>query len=267
MLLKQAFKVPANRRREEMMTNDNTTHFGFQRVGRDTKGKKVAAVFDSVADRYDVMNDLMSFGIHRWWKRFTVEIAALQPGHRVLDLAAGTCDLTGLMSDRVGTNGQIVASDINISMLSRGRARLVDRGIVGNIDYVQADAEQLPFPDNYFDRITIAFGLRNVTEIGTALTSMYRTLKAGGRLLILEFSHVTLKPLRPLYDAYSFKLLPLMGRIVAGDEASYRYLAESIRMHPDQKTLKNMILETGFGDCDYLNLTGGVVAVHRAFKY
>jgi len=249
------------------MTNDNTTHFGFQRVGRDAKGEKVAAVFDSVANRYDVMNDLMSFGIHRLWKRFAVEIAALQPGQRVLDLAAGTCDLTALMSGRVGTHGRIVASDINNSMLSRGRARLVDRGIVGNIDYVQADVEHLPFPDNHFDRITIAFGLRNVTEIGAALSSMYRTLKAGGRLLILEFSHVTLKPLRPLYDAYSFKLLPLMGRFVARDEASYRYLAESIRMHPDQKALKNMILEAGFSDCEYLNLTCGVVAVHRAFKY
>lgn len=249
------------------MASDGSTHFGFQRIQRHLKGDKVTAVFDSVANRYDVMNDLMSLGIHRLWKRFAIEVAAIKPGQRILDLAAGTCDLSGLIARRLGMRGHIIASDVNANMLSRGRQRLVDRGIVGNVDYIQANAEQLPFPDNYFDRITIAFGLRNVTEISKALSSMYRVLKPGGRLLVLEFSHLKQKPLQDVYDAYSFKVLPVMGRIVARDEASYRYLAESIRMHPDQDTLKTMITDAGFDRCDYLNLTCGIVAVHRAYKY
>jgi demethylmenaquinone methyltransferase/2-methoxy-6-polyprenyl-1,4-benzoquinol methylase len=247
-------------------SGSRTTHFGYEQVPIEEKTGKVRAVFDSVADKYDVMNDLMSFGVHRLWKRYTVELAGVRPGQRVLDLAGGTGDLTARFAGLVGPEGQVVLSDINPAMLSRGRARLVDRGIVGNVRYVQADAESLPVADNSIDCVTIGFGLRNVTDQDAALASMYRVLRPGGRLLILEFSRPTLPGLKPLYDLYSFKVLPVMGRLVARDADSYRYLAESIRMHPDQSTLKAMMEAAGFERCQYFNLSGGIVAVHRGYK-
>jgi demethylmenaquinone methyltransferase/2-methoxy-6-polyprenyl-1,4-benzoquinol methylase len=243
-----------------------TTDFGFEHVTMEEKAQRVAQVFDSVAGKYDLMNDLMSFGVHRLWKRFTIDLSAIRPGNRVLDLAGGTGDLTGRLASRVGPQGQVLLVDINANMLMEGRKRLTDKGIVGNVAYVQADAESLPFPDNSFDCITIAFGLRNVTHKDRALQSMHQVLKPGGRAVILEFSHPTLAPLQPLYDLYSFKVLPLLGKVVAGDAASYRYLAESIRMHPNQETLKQMMERAGFERCDYFNLTGGIVAIHRGFK-
>ncbi|WP_297527960.1 bifunctional demethylmenaquinone methyltransferase/2-methoxy-6-polyprenyl-1,4-benzoquinol methylase UbiE [Thiohalobacter sp.] len=246
--------------------NEDTTHFGFQQVPRSEKHKRVAAVFESVADKYDVMNDLMSFGIHRLWKRFTIEMSGVRRGQRVLDLAGGTGDLARRFAQLVGREGEVVLADINAAMLARGRERLLDEGIAGNVHYVQANAECLPFPDNHFDCITIAFGLRNVTDKDAALRAMYRVLRPGGRLLVLEFSQVTLPVLRPLYDFYSFKALPLMGRLVANDADSYRYLAESIRMHPDQETLKAMMAAAGFERCEYFNLNGGIVALHRGYK-
>jgi len=245
--------------------NDKTTHFGFKDVPWEEKQKKVAGVFHSVAQKYDVMNDLMSMGIHRLWKRFTIERSGVRSGDRVLDLAGGTGDLTAKFSRIVGPTGQVILSDINDSMLKVGRERLVDRGIAGNVEYVQANAECLPFPDNYFNAITIAFGLRNVTDKDKALRSMYRVLKPGSPLLVLEFSRPA-KALSPIYDAYSFKLLPLMGKIIADDAESYQYLAESIRMHPDQETLKGMMQDAGFERCEYFNLTGGIVALHRGYK-
>jgi len=243
-----------------------TTHFGYQQVDPDEKAGKVADVFHSVAAKYDVMNDVMSFGIHRVWKRFTLELSAVRKGQRVLDIAGGTGDLAAKFSQRVGQQGQVVLSDINQSMLATGRSRLIDRGVVGNIDYVQANAECLPFADNYFDCITIAFGLRNVTHIDKALQSMRRTLKPGGRLLILEFSKPVVPGLSPLYDHYSFKLLPLMGKLIANDADSYRYLAESIRMHPGQDQLLQMMETAGLERCEYFNLTGGIVALHKGYK-
>jgi len=246
--------------------SDDTTHFGYKEIPASEKVKKVGAVFDSVATKYDIMNDVMSMGIHRLWKWFALEVCAIHEGERVLDIASGTGDLAAKHAERAGDSGLVIASDINYSMLDVGRDRLTDRGILGNVHYVQADAEQLPFPDNYFDCITIAFGLRNVTDKDAALASMQRVLKPGGRLLILEFS----KPhsfLKGIYDIYSFKLLPLFGKIIAKDEDSYRYLAESIRMHPDQETLKSMALNAGFDQCDYMNLSGGIVAMHRAYKF
>lgn len=245
---------------------DKTTHFGFKDVPWEEKQQKVAGVFHSVAQKYDVMNDLMSFGVHRLWKRFTIEMSGVRAGHRVLDLAGGTGDLTAKFSRIVGPDGQVILSDINDSMLKVGRERLVDRGIAGNVEYVQANAECLPFPDNYFNAITIAFGLRNVTDKDKALRSMYRTLKPGSPLLVLEFSKPTTKPLNAVYDAYSFKLLPLMGKLIANDAESYQYLAESIRMHPNQDTLKGMMQDAGFERVEYFNLTGGVVALHRGYK-
>ena len=244
---------------------DKTTHFGFKDVPWEEKQKKVAGVFHSVAQKYDVMNDLMSLGIHRLWKRFTIEMSGVRSGNRVLDLAGGTGDLTAKFSRIVGPTGQVILSDINDSMLRVGRERLVDRGIAGNVEYVQANAENLPFPDNYFNAITIAFGLRNVTDKDKALRSMYRVLKPGSPLLVLEFSKPD-KMLSPIYDAYSFKLLPLMGKLIANDAESYQYLAESIRMHPDQETLKDMMQAAGFERCEYFNLTGGIVALHRGYK-
>ena len=244
---------------------DKTTHFGFKDVPWEEKQKKVAGVFHSVAQKYDVMNDLMSLGIHRLWKRFTIEMSGVRSGNRVLDLAGGTGDLTAKFSRIVGPTGQVILSDINDSMLRVGRERLVDRGIAGNVEYVQANAECLPFPDNYFNAITIAFGLRNVTDKDKALRSMYRVLKPGSPLLVLEFSKPD-KMLSPIYDAYSFKLLPLMGKLIANDAESYQYLAESIRMHPDQETLKDMMQAAGFERCEYFNLTGGIVALHRGYK-
>ncbi|WP_134706973.1 bifunctional demethylmenaquinone methyltransferase/2-methoxy-6-polyprenyl-1,4-benzoquinol methylase UbiE [Rahnella sp. CJA17(1/100)] len=244
-----------------------TTHFGFRTVAKDEKQEMVAEVFHSVAAKYDLMNDLMSFGIHRIWKRFTIDCSGVRQGQRVLDLAGGTGDLTAKFSRLVGEKGEVVLADINDSMLKMGREKLRNLGIVGNVSYVQANAEALPFPDNYFDCITISFGLRNVTEKEKALRSMFRVLKPGGRLLVLEFSKPVLKPLSKAYDTYSFHILPRIGKLVAHDAESYRYLAESIRMHPDQETLKGMMADAGFENVTYHNLTGGIVALHRGFKF
>jgi demethylmenaquinone methyltransferase/2-methoxy-6-polyprenyl-1,4-benzoquinol methylase len=248
------------------MADDKTTHFGYKTVDSKDKVKMVAGVFHSVAAKYDIMNDLMSGGVHRLWKRFTIELSGVRPGNKVLDIAGGTGDLAAKFSRLVGSNGSVVLADINDSMLTVGREKLTKKGIVCNIEYVQANAECLPFPDNYFDCITIAFGLRNVTDKDAALRSMNRVLKPGGRLLVLEFS----KPVNPviakLYDRYSFDILPKMGQLVTNDEDSYRYLAESIRMHPDQDTLKGMMNDAGFVDVRYHNMTAGVVAVHRGIK-
>ncbi len=249
----------------QTMKND-TTHFGFEQVAYDDKVNKVAGVFHSVASKYDVMNDLMSFGIHRVWKRYTIEMSGVRHGHHVLDLAGGTGDLAAKFARIVGQEGSVTVADINDSMLKVGRERLLDKGIAGNIQYVQANAECLPFPDNHFDAITIAFGLRNVTDKDAALRSMYRVLKPGAPLLILEFSKPESALLSKIYDTYSFKLLPFMGKVIADDAESYRYLAESIRMHPDQETLKDMMSDADFEKCEYFNLTGGVVALHRGYK-
>jgi demethylmenaquinone methyltransferase/2-methoxy-6-polyprenyl-1,4-benzoquinol methylase len=250
-----------------MKKNDsNTTHFGFQDVPTEQKASKVAEVFHSVAKKYDVMNDVMSFGLHRIWKRFAINLCALRKGQKVLDLAGGTGDLTARISPVIGPEGKVITTDINDGMLKVGRDRLLDKGLFENIDFVQADAEQLPFPSNYFDCIIIGFGLRNVTRKENALASMFRCLKPGGRLIILEFSKAKAPLLSPIYDLYSFKLLPLFGKLIAKDEESYRYLAESIRMHPDQSTLKAMMKTAEFERCDYHNLSGGIVAVHRGFK-
>jgi len=245
---------------------DDTTHFGFEQVAYDDKVNKVAGVFHSVASKYDVMNDLMSFGIHRVWKRYTIEMSGVRHGHNVLDLAGGTGDLAAKFARIVGQEGSVTVADINDSMLKVGRERLTDKGIAGNVQYVQANAECLPFPDNHFDAITIAFGLRNVTDKDAALRSMYRVLKPGAPLLILEFSKPESALLSKVYDTYSFKLLPVMGKVIADDPDSYRYLAESIRMHPDQETLKDMMVDAGFEKAEYFNLTGGVVALHRGYK-
>ena len=242
-----------------------TTHFGFEDVGEDEKSGRVREVFDSVADRYDVMNDLMSFGIHRFWKRFAIFASAVRPGATVLDLAAGTGDITQLLASRVGTAGRVFSTDINAAMLGAGRSRLLDRGIAGNVFYAQCDAEKLPFPDRSMDVVTMAFGLRNVTRKEQALSAIARVLKPGGQLVVLEFSRLRLTAMQQLYDAYSFRMLPFIGKRVAGDAESYRYLAESIRMHPDQETLAQMMRDAGLERCDYLNLTGGVVAMHRGY--
>ena len=241
------------------------TDFGYQKVSPEEKTARVGAVFDSVAERYDIMNDLMSFGIHRLWKRAVIEMAALRPGGQVLDLAGGTGDLARLQRQRVGERGQVVVADINGAMLDVGRDRLVDQGII-DVEYVQADAERLPFADNSFDCITMAFGLRNVTVKENALHSILRVLKPGGQALILEFSKPILPGLKPLYDLYSFSVLPAMGKLVANDADSYRYLAESIRMHPDQDTLLGLMQQAGFEQCRYHNFSGGIVAVHRGYK-
>lgn len=245
----------------------DSTHFGYRTVAKSEKAEMVADVFHSVAAKYDLMNDLMSFGIHRIWKRFTIDSSGVRRGQRVLDLAGGTGDLTAKFSRLVGDSGEVILADINSSMLKVGREKLRNKGIVGNVSYVQANAEALPFPDNYFDCITIAFGLRNVTEKEKALASMFRVLKPGGRLLVLEFSKPILAPLNKAYDAYSFHILPRIGELVAKDSHSYRYLAESIRMHPDQETLKQMMVDVGFENTIYSNLTGGIVALHRGFKF
>lgn len=248
------------------MNNKNTTHFGFEEVAVEDKAQRVAGVFHSVAGKYDLMNDLMSGGIHRLWKRVTIELSAVRAGHKVLDIAGGTGDLAYKFSKLVGKDGQVVLSDINSSMLNVGRDRLIDRGVNQNVDYVQLDAQHIPFDDNSFDCVTIAFGLRNVTDKALALRSILRVLKPGGRLLVLEFSKPQNKLLEKVYDEYSFRLLPTMGKLITNDADSYRYLAESIRMHPDQDTLKSMMDEAGFIDTEYHNLTGGIVALHKGIK-
>lgn len=240
------------------------TDFGFSEVDENAKAGKVADVFHSVANRYDVMNDFMSAGMHRLWKRFTVRLAALKPNERILDLAGGSGDLVKLFSKNIGAQGEMWLTDINASMLKVGRDRLLDAGVL--CPALLCDAENLPFPSNYFDIVTCAFGLRNMTHKDRALAEMQRVLRPGGRVIVLEFSKVW-EPLRPVYDAYSFNVLPVLGKYVARDEASYRYLAESIRMHPDQETLKAMMVEAGLAKVDYFNLTAGVVAVHRGFKF
>jgi demethylmenaquinone methyltransferase/2-methoxy-6-polyprenyl-1,4-benzoquinol methylase len=249
------------------MDQSETTHFGYQTVAASEKARKVAGVFDSVAGKYDLMNDLMSLGVHRLWKRFAVSVSGVRAGERVLDLAGGTGDLSSRLLSRVGPKGLVVLSDINASMLGEGRKRLIDEGAIGNIAYAQIDAEQLPFRDNSFDCVTIGFGLRNVTRKEQALAAIYRALKPGGRVIILEFSQPVAPGLKPAYDLYSFAVLPLLGKLVAQDAASYRYLAESIRMHPDQETLLRMMEDAGFERCEYFNLSGGIVAVHRGYKF
>ncbi len=248
-------------------SKDNTTHFGYQTVDKSEKESKVASVFHSVAAQYDVMNDLMSFGIHRLWKRFTIDASGVRPGNNVLDLAGGTGDLTAKFSQLVGREGKVILADINSSMLNVGRDKLRDKGLVQNIEYVQANAQYLPFEDNTFDIVTIAFGLRNVTDKDMALRSIYRVLKPGGRLLVLEFSKPEHELVSKAYDFYSFNILPKMGEMVAKDGDSYQYLAESIRMHPDQETLKDMMDNAGFEQTNFKNLTGGVVALHKGYKF
>ena len=243
--------------------SDKTTHFGFQTVDEQLKQKKVAEVFSSVAQKYDVMNDIMSFGLHRVWKHFTIQVSDVREGDRVLDVAGGTADLSLAFARKVGRSGQVWLTDINHAMLSRGRDRMVDKGFAMPI--AQCNAEKLPFPDDWFDCVTVAFGLRNMTHKDVALAEMRRVLRPGGRLLVLEFSKVW-KPLSPIYDLYSFKLLPWMGAKVADDADSYRYLAESIRMHPGQEELKAMMEQAGLGRVDYYNLSAGVVALHRGYK-
>lgn len=243
------------------------THFGFEEVDAKDKADRVAEVFHSVAEKYDLMNDLMSLGIHRFWKHFAIQLFGLRQGQTVLDIAGGTGDLTAKISEKIGKTGKVILSDINSSMLDVGKDRMIDRGLFGNITFAQANAEILPFADNTFDRIIIGFGLRNVTDKQKALESMFRVLKPGGRLVILEFSKPIVPGLKSIYDVYSFKILPWLGKTVLNDANSYRYLAESIRMHPDQDTLKNMLNTAGFDNVDYHNLTGGIVAVHRGFKF
>lgn len=245
---------------------NDKTHFGYQTVDKNDKRAMVGQVFDSVAQRYDVMNDLMSLGIHRVWKRIAINQTGVRAGHTVLDLAGGTGDLAAKLSERAGDSGCVVLADINESMVSVGRNRLIDLGLVGNLHYTLADAEQLPFQDNTFDCITMAFGLRNVTDKPRALESMFRVLRPGGRLLVLEFSKPVLPLLSKAYDTYSFTALPALGKLVANDADSYRYLAESIRKHPDQQTLKGMMETAGFERCEYQNMTAGIVALHKGFK-
>lgn len=246
--------------------SDTKTHFGYQQVPVEQKVERVADVFHSVASKYDIMNDLMSMGIHRLWKRFTIELSGVRKGHTVLDLAGGTGDLTMKFSDIVGPEGTVVLADINESMLKVGRDRLMDKGYAANIEIVQANAEELPFPDNHFNCVSIAFGLRNVTDKDKALRSITRVLKPGGKLLILEFSKPNNPMLSKAYDLYSFTALPAMGKLIAGDSESYKYLAESIRMHPDQETLKGMMENAGLVNCRYHNMTGGIVALHAGVK-
>jgi demethylmenaquinone methyltransferase/2-methoxy-6-polyprenyl-1,4-benzoquinol methylase len=249
-----------------MTMEENTTHFGYKTVDVHEKAEKVAGVFHSVAGNYDLMNDLMSGGVHRLWKRMAIEMSGVRRGNKVLDIAGGTGDLAAKFSKIVGAKGSVVLADINDSMLKVGRDRLVDQGIVSNVQFSQADAQSLPFPDNTFDVITIAFGLRNVTDKDMALRSMLRVLKPGGRLLILEFSKPISSLLSKVYDRYSFSILPRLGKLFANDAESYQYLAESIRMHPDQKTLLEMLNTAGFVNTDFHNMTGGIVALHRGVK-
>ena len=241
----------------------STTHFGFQSVDEKDKARHVRGVFDSVAPKYDLMNDLMSAGLHRVWKAYTVTVANVREGNKVLDIAGGTGDLALAFSKKVGASGQVVHTDINAAMLGVGRDRLLDAGVV--LPTVVCDAEKLPFPDQYFDLVSVAFGLRNMTHKDQAIAEMCRVLKPGGKLLVLEFSKVA-KPLEKAYDFYSFNILPRLGKLVAGDDSSYRYLAESIRMHPSQDALKDLMQKNGFGHVDYHNLSAGIVALHVGIK-
>ncbi|UDG81794.1 Ubiquinone/menaquinone biosynthesis C-methyltransferase UbiE [Candidatus Profftia lariciata] len=243
------------------------THFGFKTIATVEKTAKISDLFSNISKKYDLMNDLMSFGIHRLWKRFTIDCSGVYRGQKILDLAGGTGDLSAKFSSLVGEKGEVILTDINHSMLKIGREKLRNLGLVGNVYYVQADAEELPFPDNYFNCIVISFGLRNITNQYQALNSMYRVLKPGGRLLILEFSRPLFKPIKIVYDIYSLYILPHIGSLVAHDYESYRYLAESIRLHPDQETLKYIIEDSGFKNTTYFNLTGGIVALHRGYKF
>jgi demethylmenaquinone methyltransferase/2-methoxy-6-polyprenyl-1,4-benzoquinol methylase len=251
----------------EQKQETKTIHFGYQLVAENEKSSKVAEVFHSVASRYDLMNDLMSLGLHRLWKRFAIFLAGVRPGQTVLDVAGGTGDLTKQLAELVGQRGQVYLADINSSMLEQGRDRLIEEGLAGNIHYIQADAEALPFQENTFDCITIAFGLRNVTHMDKALASMYAALKPGGRLLVIEFSHPTVAPIEALYNLYSFSFLPWLGQHIAGDAKPYQYLVESIRMHPNQETLKAMMQVAGYENIEYFNLCCGIVAIHRGYKY
>lgn len=244
---------------------EKTTHFGFKDVATEEKQRLVRGVFDSVASKYDLMNDVLSFGAHRLWKRYTIASSNVKTGDKVLDIAGGTGDLAMAFRKKVGDTGQVILSDINAAMLNEGRSNLTNNGVAG-VDFVQLNAEQIPFSDNSFDCVSIAFGLRNVTDKAKALAEMYRILKPGGCLLILEFSKTDSDLLKKFYDFYSFNIMPKLGGIVADDEDSYQYLAESIRKHPDQETLKNMVLEAGFGFCEYHNLSGGIVALHKGIK-
>lgn len=250
-----------------MSAQEKTTHFGYSSIAWDEKEKKVADVFHSVANNYDVMNNLMSLGIHHLWKRYAIALSQVRPGQIILDLAGGSGDLTRLLAKKVGSTGQVILADINSAMLAVGRNRLLDEGLYKNIDFIQANAQCLPFITNSFHCITMGFGLRNVTDKEEALRSMYRVCKPGGKLMVLEFSTPTQPGLKPIYDWYSFAVLPKIGKLFAQDEASYQYLAESIRMHPNQDTLKHMIEAAGFEDCHYHNLSGGIVALHIAYKY
>ncbi len=249
------------------MNTEDKVDFGFEQVAREAKAGRVRGVFDSVATRYDVMNDLMSGGAHRLWKSYTLSLTGLKSGDRALDVAGGTGDLSLGMAKQVGSSGLVVLTDINAAMLGVGRDRLIDKGVVGNVRYAQANAECLPFADRSFNCVTIAFGLRNVTDKAAALRSMKRVLKPGGQLLVLEFSKPVNGTLASLYDSYSFNILPKLGQLVASDAASYQYLAESIRRHPDQETLLGMMRDAGLEDCSYYNLLGGIVAVHRGYSY
>ena len=249
----------------EQEHSSDTTHFGYQTVSADDKAGLVRDVFDSVASRYDIMNDLMSVGLHRIWKRYAIDQAALRPGNVVLDLAGGTGDLTRQFARKVGKEGHVVLADINAAMLEQGRRRLVDAGVAGNVSIAQVDAEELPFADRSFDCVAMAFGLRNVTDKNAALTSMYRVLKPGGKAMILEFSEPS-KAIKPAYELYAFKILPALGKLIADDADSYRYLAESIRMHPNQEELKAMMQESGFERCRYHNLAAGIVALHVGYR-
>ena len=256
-------KAPQSRRPSQSAKVD----FGYQEVPAAEKAQRVRAVFDSVADKYDLMNDLMSAGVHRLWKRYTLSQTGLRPGQAALDVAGGTGDIAAGMAKQVGANGLVVLSDINAAMLEVGRNRLLDRGLMHNVRFSLANAECLPFEDESFDCVTIAFGLRNVTDKPAALASMRRVLRPGGRLLVLEFSKPVVPGLKPVYDVYSFSVLPWLGKRIAGDADSYQYLAESIRRFPDQETLCNMMREAGLEDCRYHNLSGGIVALHKGFRY
>jgi demethylmenaquinone methyltransferase/2-methoxy-6-polyprenyl-1,4-benzoquinol methylase len=261
-----AVDLPMSAPPEQRLAPD-TVDFGYERVAASSKAGRVRAVFDSVADRYDVMNDLMSFGVHRLWKRFLLSQTGLRPGGRALDVAGGTGDIAAGMARQVGPEGRVILSDINEAMLRHGRDRLLDRGLARTVNCVLANAEKLPFRDQSFDCVTIAFGLRNVTDKAAALRSMQRVLRPGGQLLVLEFSRPVVPLLKPVYDAYSFSVLPALGRVVADDADSYRYLAESIRMFPDQEKLAGMMRDAGLDGCRYHNLSGGIVAMHRGWRY